>query len=231
MLKRAMLLIAAACGGTAASAHDPRIPASDLFYEESSAMRRSTWTIDPLLARFPDIVRALRTESLPEAQLGADDCTEHMPCYRSIRHERAFAGERLVSLFTEQSGYYGGAHGGSSASHLIWDRQAGRWIGFPDIFTSWGQARALIQQRFCTTLDEMREDEVECAPVDELAIGLRAGTELPIGTSASSLELRTSDYQLGSYAQGRETVFIPLDEAVLALVRPEYRADFAVSGY
>lgn len=226
MLKRAMLLIAASCAGSAASAHDPRLPASDLFFEESSAMRRTVWTVDPLLARFPDIVRALRADSLPEARLSADDCVETMPCYRSIRHERAFAGERLVSIFTEQEGYYGGAHGGSSAAHLVWDRAAGRWIAFGDIFRSWPEARALLQERFCTILDEMRDDQVECAPLDEVALGLRQDPELLVGQRARAVEIRTSDYQLGSYAQGRETVRIPVDEPLLALIRPEYRGDF-----
>jgi hypothetical protein len=231
MLIRAVLLLAMGFGADGAAAHDPQLPAEDLFFEERSETRRFTWTIDPLLARYPDIVRALRAESLPESRLSEDNCVEPMPCYRLVRHERGFAGERLVSIFTEQEGYYGGAHGGSSAEHRIWDRKEGRWIPFGDLFRSWPEAQALLQQRFCANLNEMREDEVECASLDELALGFHEGSELPVGMRAGAFEFRTSDYQLGSYAQGRVNIRVAIDEAILALIRPEYRADFAAADY
>lgn len=224
MLGWAALL--AAMAGAASVAQAEELPASDLFFEEKAQLRRSIWTIDPLLARYPEIVRALRAESLPEARLTADECVETMPCYRSIRHELAFAGQRLVSIFVERDGYQGGAHGSFSVSDWIWDRERRRWVRFGDLFASWPEARALLQARFCNALQERREDGYECPALEDVALGMREQSEIPVGTRARAFEIRTSDYQLGSYAAGRETVLIDIDAPLLALVRPEYRSEF-----
>lgn len=203
--------------------------AEELVFEQRAPRRRSLWTADPLLARYPEIVRALRREALPEVRLSADDCVDTMPCYRSIRHELSFAGERLVSIFAETSAYLGGAHGGSSAADFIWDRAQRRRIRFGDLFTSWPAARPLLQTRVCEALRSMREGELrECPNVDELAFGLSDRSEIPVGGPATAIEVRTSDYQLGSYADGRETAWVEMDAALLALVRPEYRGEFSL---
>ncbi len=217
-----------------AGAPDPTaggLLARDLVFEERALRRRAVWTPDPLLARFPEIARALRSEAIAEVRLGPDDCVEPMPCYRSLRHQLGFAGERLVTVFAERQAYLGGAHGGGGASDFVWGRARGRRVRFGDIFTSWAAARPLLQQRLCEQLRSQRSEmEIECPPVDELAFGLSDEPDAPIGGPASHIEVRTSDYQLGSYAAGREMVLIPIDAPLLALVRPEYRVDFAPVG-
>lgn len=206
----------------------PEVRAQDLYFEEHAANRRSLWSASPLLSRFPDFLRALRAEALPEVRLTADDCVETLPCHSSLRHELGFAGERLVSVLAEFDGFHGGAHGLHGSSGHLWDRQLGRVIAFRDLFTSWEQARPLLQRKLCEDLRSRRPDnpEIECPSIDEVAIGLSDHTGIPTGGRADSFEVRTSDYQLGSYADGRETLWIEADVGVLALVKPEYRGEF-----
>jgi hypothetical protein len=206
----------------------PEVLARDLYFEEHVANRRSLWSASPLLSRYPFFLRVLREEAMPEVRLSADDCVETMPCHSSIHHELTFAGERLLTVFAEYDGFHGGAHGSHAASSRIWDRQLGRAIRVRDIFVNWAEAGPLLQRKFCENLRSRRSDspEIECPPIDDVAIGLSDRTGIPTGAPANAFELRTSDYQLGSYAEGRETVWIDAEPDVLALVRPEYRAEF-----
>ena len=91
-----------------------------------------------------------------------------------------------------------------------------------------------MQQRFCRALAEARTGqdgaEVTCPELRFLAFGLVADRELPVGRRATGIEMRTSDYALGAYALGRETVLIAVDRTILDMIRPEYRGDFEVSG-
>jgi hypothetical protein len=210
-----------------AAAPAPEIRAQDLYFEEHVARRRSLWSASPLLARYPDFLSVLRDQAMPEVRLTAEDCVETMPCYTAIQHQLSFAGERLVTVFAEQSGFHGGAHGGESATDRIWDVRLGRIIPFRDIFTSWDAARPVLQARLCEELRRRRrEREFECPAIDEVALGLSDRSGIPTGGRADALEIRTSDYQLGSYADGRETGWIEMDAALLALVKPDYRGDF-----
>lgn len=203
--------------------------ASELVWEERAPRRRAMWTADPRLARFPEIVRALRLASIPEVRLSSEDCTETMPCYRNLQHQMSYGGDRLVTIFAELDTYLGGAHGGSAASDFVWDLAQRKRIRFGDIFTSWAAVRPLLQSRVCESLRIAREGELrECPNVDELALGLADSSEMPVGGRASAIEVRTSDYQLGSYADGRQTVWVDMDAELLGLVRPEYRGEFTL---
>jgi hypothetical protein len=223
----AVALAAAAGAGAQESVPFPEVLARDLYFEEHVANRRSLWSASPLLSRYPLFLRALRDEAVPEVRLTAEDCVETLPCYTAIHHELGFAGQRLVTVIAEQSGFHGGAHGGESAADRIWDVRLGRIIPFRDIFTSWDAARPVLQARLCEELRRRRrEREFECPAIDEVAIGLSDRSGIPTGGRADAIEVRTSDYQLGSYADGRETGWIEMDSALLALVKPDYRGEF-----
>jgi hypothetical protein len=227
MLEIGIVIALAAAAGGQLSVPFPEVIARSLYFEEHAANRRSLWSASPLLSRYPRFLKELRDEAVPAVRLTAEDCVETLPCYTAIQHQLSFAGERLVTVFAEQSGFHGGAHGGESAAHRIWDQHLGRIIPFRDIFTSWDSARPVLQARLCEELRRRRrEREFECPPIDDVAIGLSDRSGVPTGGRADALEIRTSDYQLGSYADGRETGWIEMDAALLALVKPEYRAEF-----
>jgi hypothetical protein len=215
----------------AALAPAPRpLLATDLMWEERAPRRRASWSADPMLAPYPEIVRWLRRRSVPAVREDVFRCEGRVPCYQSIRHELAFGGARLVSIFAERRAYLGGSHAANEPTSIVWDRARRAPIRFGNIFVSWERARPLLQTRLCAALVHARPDESnECPAIDEVALGLGDGAEVPVGGPASAFEARTSDYQLGSHAAGRETVFIGVDPELLALVRPEYRAEFAVA--
>ena len=203
--------------------------ARELYFEERGPNRRALWTADAMIARYPEIFRALRAEGIAAARLG-DECLAQLPCHRTIHHEFSFSGSRLLSVLVTTDQFLGGAHGAVGVTDAIYDVRSGRRIRFGDLFTSWSRARPLLQAKICENLRAVREnmEGIECPRADDLAFGLHE-SEIPIGGPASGFEVRTSDYALGSYAAGRETLFIMLDRPLYNLIKPEYRADFRVA--
>jgi hypothetical protein len=244
MAMRGRIFVAAALSGLAlagAGAHAQRgrsnagpLLASEMSFEQRGERRRAVWTADPLLAPYPEVVRALRAEALPEIRPRIDECAARIACFSSLRDELALDGPRLISIFRESNQYLDGAHGVSGATDWIYDKTARRRIRFGDLFQSWSAARPILQQRFCRALAEARPGPdsagLTCPELRYLAFGLSADRELPVGRRATAIEMRTSDYALGAYALGRETVSIPVDRTIFDMVRPEYRGDFEVSG-
>ncbi len=217
----------------AASAQPPasgEVLARELYFEERGPNRRALWTADPMIARHPVIFRALRAEALRETPL-TEDCSEGLPCNRYRRDELSYSGSRLMSIFTTVDQFLGGAHGNVGVSDGLYDLSTNREVRFGDLFTSWDRAKPLLQAKICDALRQVREsmEGIECPQADEVAYGLTEAGEIPIGRAASGFEVRMSDYALGSYAAGREELFITLDQPLYDLIKPEYRADFRVA--
>lgn len=223
------MALALVAGATHAVAQQGELLARELVFQEKGEGRRSVWTADPLLAGQPEIVRALRAEGVPAVRLTEEDCSEPLPCYHEIHARHAYTGTRLTSIFVEDESFTGGAHGAFAVSDWIYDRARHRRIRFADLFTSWQRAKPVLQARICSALREAREDmtDLTCPPIDELAMSFSESPEFPVGGPAHGFEARTSDYQLGYYAAGRETLRVQIDAAILALIKPDYRGDFA----
>jgi hypothetical protein len=213
-----------------AQAQQSEVLARELYFEERGPNRRALWTADAMIARHPEIFRALRAEGIAAARLG-DDCSESLPCHRTIRHEYSFSGSRLLAVLVTTDQFLGGAHGAFGVEDRIYDLRTGRRIRFGDLFTSWNRARPLLQAKICEALRVVRDnmEGIECPRAADLAYGLNEGGEIPIGGPASGFEVRMSDYALGSYAAGRENLFIMLDRPLYNLIKREYRADFQVA--
>lgn len=206
------------------------ILARELYHEERGPDRRALWTADAMIARHPEIFRALRAQALRELPL-TEDCSVQLPCNRYMKDELSYSGSRLVSVFSTIDQFLGGAHGAVGVSDAIYDLRTNRRIRFGDLFTNWTRAKALLQPKICESLSQMREsmEGIECPDADSLAYGLTEAGEIPIGRAASGFEVRMSDYALGSYAAGREDLWITLDQPLYDLIKPEYRADFRVA--
>jgi hypothetical protein len=241
-----ILMLAAALSGLALAGAGPTsgqrgrgrsagpLLASEMSFEQRGDRRRAVWTADPLLASYPEVVRALRAEALPQVRPRTEECSARLACFRSLRDELALDGPRLLSIFRESNQYLDSAHSVSWATDWIYDKTARRRIRFGDLFRSWSAARLVLQQRFCRALAEARTGragpEITCPELRYLAFGLSADRELPVGRRATAIEMRTSDYALGGFAFGRETVWIGVDRTILDMIRPEYRGDFEVAG-
>lgn len=222
--------VAAPVAASAQPRSTGEVLARELYFEERGANRRALWTADPMIARHPVVFRAMRAQNMREVRLG-DDCSDNMPCHRTIRDEFVYSGARLLSTFTSVDQFTGGAHGSFGVSDGIYDLRTNRKLRFGDLFTSWSQAKPLIAAKVCETLRQIREnmEGIECPDADELAYGLSETGNIPVGGPASGFEVRMSDYALGSYAAGREDLFVMLDRPLYDLIKPEYRADFRVA--
>ncbi len=209
--------------------NDP-VLASELYFEERGPNRRALWTADAMIARYPAIFRAMRAQALRDVRFADDECYPSLPCHRTMSDELAFAGTRLLSTFSTTDQFLGGAHGAFGVSDGLYDLRTNMQLRFGDLFTSWSRAKPLVQAKICEALRQVREnmEGITCPDADELAFGLSETGSIPIGGPANGIEVQMSDYALGSYAAGRETLFILLDQPLYDLIKPEYRADFRV---
>lgn len=143
-----------------------------------------------------------------------------------------------ISLSTEIDTYTGGAHGNSTFDTLLWDKNADIKRKPLDLFTSPAALSAAIQKPFCAVLDKAREKKrgepvppgstamfYDCIdPVKEIVI---------LGSSNHQtfdrIGVLVPPYDAGSYAEGSFDVTVPVTDAVLRVVKPEYRSSFSVN--
>lgn len=141
---------------------------------------------------------------------------------------------RFLSLSNSLVTYTGGAHGMYGVSSLVWDRQAGRALDAAEMFTSPAALQQALGTRFCRALDQERRDRRGddgklggtfdgCPSVDELTVLVGSGK----GRTFDRLTLYAGPYVAGPYAEGAYEIDLPVDSAVLAAVKPEYRDAFS----
>ena len=230
------LIAASMAGGASAATAQPRasaVLATELFFEDRGPARFGQWTADALLARHPAILRTLRSEGVRAARLPADVCSPDLPCNRILHDEFMFSGSRLLSVLSSTSQFTGGAHGSYGVADRIFDLRTGRRLQFRDLFTNWRTTQPVLQAKVCAALREQRPDDgiAECPAVTDIAFALGEFGEIPVGGPATGFQVRTSDYQLGSYADGTAEANVMLDAQLLGMIKPEYRGDFRISAY
>ncbi len=141
----------------------------------------------------------------------------------------------LTVMLGDGASYEGGAHGMNWTDSLIWDRKAGKVVGFADLFTDAARAKAALLPAYCNALDKERlvkrgtptaKGEIfgNCPDPFESEVyptGAVNGRYTQIGFSLAP-------YTAGPYAEGQYNFTIPLDTALQALVKPDYRVLFVV---
>jgi hypothetical protein len=142
---------------------------------------------------------------------------------------------RLLSLSIETYAFTGGAHGNSGTSPLLWDRRLGREIKVDALFSRAGALTRLTRTAYCKALDierlKRRQGQKlggefdQCPKFTDLAI-------LPADTNKNGrfdrIRLIASPYVAGPYSEGEYDVALPVDRALVAAARPQYRASFEV---
>lgn len=141
-----------------------------------------------------------------------------------------------LSLSAEVGDYMGGAHPNHGFAALVWDRQANKRRAALDLFTSKAALSQAIRKDFCAAIDKQRAKK-RGEPVPP---GSTAEFDQCIDPAASTIILGSSNgkafdrigvlvapYEAGPYAEGDYEVTLPVTPAVLAAVKPEYRATFA----
>ncbi len=143
---------------------------------------------------------------------------------------------RLLSLSGETYRFTGGAHGGTLLDTLVWDKARGRRVDPRAMFASPAALQRVLGATWCARLKAERSRRLggaagnhalfPCPAIDRLTL-LLGSTD---GRAIDRIGLVAGQYVAGSYAEGMYEVTLPVTPALLAIVRPEWRAAFAVRG-
>lgn len=144
---------------------------------------------------------------------------------------------RFLSLSSDVATYTGGAHGNYGRGALVWDRQTEKSIDPKDMFDLAALDKATAAPR-CRGLNAERakrrgepvpanssEWSEDCPEMD--AVTLFVGSS--DGSTFDRLGFYYAPYVAGSYAEGEYEVDLPVNAAVLAAVKPQYRAVFTAN--
>lgn len=143
---------------------------------------------------------------------------------------------RFLSLSSDIASYTGGAHGNYGRTALVWDREAGTSFDPKDMFdlaalekaTAAARCRLLnverAERRGAPVPDGSNEWSEDCPDMDSVV--------LFVGSSGRKafdrLGFYYGPYVAGSYAEGEYEVDMPISAGILAAVKPQYRAAFAL---
>lgn len=141
---------------------------------------------------------------------------------------------RFLSVSNSFAAYTGGAHGGYGVSGLVWDKEGQRALTGTELFVSASALQHALGKRFCDALDAQRRERRggdgkvggefdECPPVSDMTILVGSSN----GRTFNRLTLYAGPYVAGPYAEGAYEVDLPVDAAVFAAVKPEYRHAFS----
>ncbi|MBA4043983.1 MAG: hypothetical protein C0471_06130 [Erythrobacter sp.] len=167
------------------------------------------------------------------AELAGEDCT----ACKSMSLQKSWAVvtdlPRFLSLSAEIYFYTGGAHGNSGYDALVWDREAKAALTPEAMFRSEAALQDALGDAWCKALraekqKRMGEDFSDdgffpCPPIADLTVLLGSSNK----QTFSRIGLIAAPYVAGSYAEGPYEVTLPVTPAVLAAVKPEYKAAFA----
>ena len=137
--------------------------------------------------------------------------------------------DRLMSLRSQTETFTGGAHGMHVTGLKLWDKKREAAIPFAALFVS-SDYWPLLQPRFCKALGQERLRRVQmqledCPQPSELVL-------IPSDTDANwvydMIQIAADPYVAGSYAEGRYEIHLPVTEALIAALKPEYRSSFEV---
>lgn len=143
---------------------------------------------------------------------------------------------RLLSVAGEVSTFTGGAHPSSDYDGIIWDRKTDREVAFSELFTDQGRTMTTLSGRYCKQLDaervEKRGEALPASPNDfsTACPALEDQTVVPADSNGNGrfdrLQVLLPPYVAGPYVEGGYEVDLKLDAAMVAAIKPKYRASF-----
>ena len=142
---------------------------------------------------------------------------------------------RFLSLSLDGWDYSGGAHGNPWYGALLYDKTTRQRVKPIDLFVTPARLSAPIRTEFCRLLDKEREER-RGEPVDRkdmfgecidpakqtVILGSRSGRAF------DRIGFLIGPYEAGSYAEGSYDITMPVTPGIIAQVKPQYRAAFAV---
>jgi hypothetical protein len=144
---------------------------------------------------------------------------------------------RLLSLSREDWEFTGGAHGNGGTTGLLWDRRLNKEVKFAGLFSSPSSYTSVLRPPYCRALDQERikrrggdgklNDGIgefdSCPKLSDLAI-------IPADSHRDGrfdeIHLIASPYLAGPYAEGEYDITLPVPQALIGLLKTQYRASF-----
>lgn len=191
----------------------------------------------------PSLQRRLRAELVKDrartaAQASADRQSALNANYPFHQHyfDRTvtFGGQsaRLASFADQRSTYTGGAHPNPGTTAILWERQRGVATSFRALFRH--SPATILRPAYCKGLAAQRLRKMGSAKPSgaywEACPDPMKLTIIPEDKNGNgrfeTINVTASPYAVGSYAEGYYIVMLPVTHALIAGVKPEYRASF-----
>lgn len=141
---------------------------------------------------------------------------------------------RFLSLSASFYVYSGGAHGNGAFDALVWDREAQAFFDPKALFRSEAALQDALGEAWCKALKAERmkrlgEDYYEdgiftCPAIADLTVLAGSSDKRRF----NRIGLLAAPYVAGAYAEGSYEVTLPVTPKVLAAVKPDYKAAFAL---
>lgn len=207
---------------------------------------RYSWPVE--VSREPALVRQFKAtiaEDLAQQKVQWQEAVESCPpdsvsCSSntlSVEWKVVANLPRFLSLSSDVATYTGGAHGNYGRGALVWDRQTETSLDPKDMFDLAALDKATATPR-CRRLNAERakrrgepvpanssEWSEDCPEMDLVTLFVGSSD----GSTFDRLGFYYAPYVAGSYAEGEYEVDLPVNAAVLAAVRPQYRAVFTAN--
>jgi len=139
---------------------------------------------------------------------------------------------RLASFADQRSTYTGGAHPNARTTAILWDRRRGAATSFAALFRN--SPGAILRPAYCKGLAAERQRKMGSAKPsgaywDACPDPLKL-TVIPEDKNRDgrfdTINVTADPYAVGSYAEGYYIVMLPVTRALIAALKPEYRASF-----
>ncbi|MEO7635350.1 MAG: DUF4163 domain-containing protein [Sphingomicrobium sp.] len=142
--------------------------------------------------------------------------------------------KRLLSLQYDLGEFTGGAHPNSNNGVLLWDRALAREIAADSLFARSGGLAAATRANYCKALDAERLKRREGEKLDGMFSACPKFSEVaiaPVDTNQDGrfdmLDFTAAPYTAGPYVEGEYAIALPVTAALIAALKPQYRASFA----
>ena len=142
-----------------------------------------------------------------------------------------------LSLSATSGGFSGGAHPYHGFDAMVWDKAANQRRKASDLFQSPAALSKAIRAPFCREIDKQRAERrgepvkrdsddpfSECIDPMESIVILGSSNK----RTFDRVGILVAPYEAGPYVEGDYEVTLPVTQAVLAAVRPEYRSAFSL---
>ncbi len=239
----ALALIGAATAQTAPAAPRPQasVIVTTADYEFQSSYPAKVVAIPALAAFFEEERARIRRQFVNDAKKGRAEAKQDGRPFIAydliLNWQIVTETPRFLSFSGNLWGFTGGAHGSGSSDTLIWDKARRARMKPTDAFVSPAALWSAIRGPYCQALnveraerrgrpvDSRSDDPFErCPKLDQLTLLLGSSNRQAI----NRIGIIADQYVAGAYVEGPYEITLPVTPAVIAAVKPAYRAAFAV---